>query len=51
MKLSSYGFVAIDESYKEVEKAVLNSSAFKTTIYCVGIIEQVYEMAWDSVRK
>ncbi len=45
MKLSNYGFIAIDKSYKEVEKAELNSSAFKTTVYCVGTIEQACEVA------
>ncbi len=39
MKLSNYGFIMIDPSYKKEEKAVLNSDIFKTTVYCVKDID------------
>ncbi len=47
MKLSNYGFIMIDPSYKKEEKAVLSSDIFKTTVYCV----QDIEMACESAKK
>ncbi len=47
MKLSDYGFIMIDPSYKKEEKAVLSSEIFKTTVCCV----QDIEMACESAKK
>ncbi len=45
MKLSNYGFIMIDSSYKKEEKAVLSSEIFKTTVCCVQDIEMACESA------
>lgn len=45
MKLSDYGFIMIDPSYKKEEKAVLSSGIFKTTVCCVQDIDMACALA------
>ncbi len=45
MKLSNYGFIMIDPSYKKEEKTSLSSDVFKTTVCCVQDIEMACKSA------
>lgn len=47
MKFSNYGFIIIDPSYTEEQKAELKANGFTTTVYCV----QDIDMACISAKK